>query len=419
MTLLRILSVSLLAAISFGSCRENFDTTVEREIGTLPTINVESSLVGQVLNEQGRPMAGAEVLVAGQELLTNSEGLFFVSRKLMDANGTAVQVRASGYFNTTRFAFPNLDATTHLVVKLIPKQLKHTFSAAQGGSFTLEGGASVNIPANALQDAVGKSYQGSVRAYAVWLDPTQAETFERMPGDLRGSDREQQPRLLRTFGMLGVVLEGADGSPLNIQRGRQAKIVLPIPESLRSAAPASIPLWHFDEKSGYWVEEGAATRRENRYEGEVAHFSFWNVDVPGNFIKLSGSVLNNASQSLANILIKISSPTMGIRFSGLDEKGQFSGLVPTNEALKIEVIITQCAESIYSASIGPFTADAVLAPIKVSPSIRMTTIRGTATNCNNQALPNAIVIFNAPQKDLPQSVTSVVADANGRYENAR
>jgi hypothetical protein len=415
MTLLRIFSAGCLAILLFGGCRKNFDTTVEREIGTLPTINVESSLVGQVIDEQGNPVISAEVLVADKELLTNNEGLFFVAPQLLDANGTAVRVHASGYFSTVRFAFPHLGTTANIQIKLIPKKLTHTFSAAQGATFAVDAGAEVAIPANALQDADGQPYQGSVRAYAVWLDPTQAATFGQMPGDLRASDQNEQVRLLRTFGMLGVVLEGSNGRELNIRSGQQARIVLPIPEAIRKDAPATIPLWHFDETSGYWVEEGSAVRRQNRYEGTVSHFSFWNCDVPANYVKLSGTVVNKSNRPLTNIYVKIISPTLGERQGWLDEKGQFSGLVPANEVLQMEVHYNmKCSGVLYTAQIGPLTADTQLSPVKVSIAENEVTIRGTVTSCSGQPAAKNVVLFkfSSGQSALLMAIT----DANGQYE---
>ena len=71
-----------------------------------------------------------------------------------------------------------------------------------------------------------------------------------------------------------------------------ADIVMPVPSEILNSAPATIPLWHFDEDLGSWVEEGQATLVNGEYVGQVSHFSFWNYDVPSNFIHLSGSIFN-------------------------------------------------------------------------------------------------------------------------------
>ena len=68
---------------------------------------------------------------------------------------------------------------------------------------------------------------------------------------------------------------------------------MPVPAEISTIVhQQSIPMWHFDEDQGTWVEEGEATLVNGEYEATLAHFSFWNYDVPSNFIHLSGSVFN-------------------------------------------------------------------------------------------------------------------------------
>jgi hypothetical protein len=53
-----------------------------------------------------------------------------------------------------------------------------------------------------------------------------------------------------------------------------------IPDKQLSTAPATIPLWYFDEDKGVWQEEGSATKQGNKYIGTVSHFTDWNCDEP-------------------------------------------------------------------------------------------------------------------------------------------
>jgi hypothetical protein len=67
-------------------------------------------------------------------------------------------------------------------------------------------------------------------------------------------------------------------SNCKLQPGKTAKLRFTIPSSLRSTAPATIPLWSVDETTGLWKQEGSATKGTDYYEGDVSHFSFWNCD---------------------------------------------------------------------------------------------------------------------------------------------
>ena len=50
--------------------------------------------------------------------------------------------------------------------------------------------------------------------------------------------------------------------------------------------PSSIPLWHFNETYGIWVQQGIATKKGTIYEAEVNHFSTWNLDMEINAVEL-------------------------------------------------------------------------------------------------------------------------------------
>ncbi|MBK9318869.1 MAG: hypothetical protein IPM91_08665 [Bacteroidetes bacterium] len=91
--------------------------------------------------------------------------------------------------------------------------------------------------------------------------------------------------------MIGAKLFDGSGNELRLKNGVTATLSLPvIPEQLTSA-PSSIPLWHFNEVTALWEEEGTAIFNGSNYTGEVSHFSWWNCDAPGGVI-VSGRVLD-------------------------------------------------------------------------------------------------------------------------------
>src|SRR5260370_21232383 len=59
--------------------------------------------------------------------------------------------------------------------------------------------------------------------------------------------------------------------------------MLPDGASQYAVAPPSISIWSYDEKSGFWLEEGGATLQNMpngpTYVGTTSHFSTLNTDV--------------------------------------------------------------------------------------------------------------------------------------------
>ena len=378
----------IFAALIFA-CRKNTDDTTQREKGPIPSLNVESALIGKVVDANGNPVVGAAVAVAGLSLTSNDEGVFVVQKKLLDNNGTLVSVVKTGFFEAARFAFPHLNGIAHLEIQLLPKNLALTFDAAAGGTVPIGQGATATIPANALVTPSGALYQGPVRAYAVWLDPTAAETFRTMPGDLRAIDVDGFPKVLKTYGMVGVELESPSGTKLNLATDKKANISLPVPASMRGSAPTSIPLWHFNTANGYWEEAGAATLLNGTYKGEVDHFSFWNCDVPANYIKLKMSFSDGNGAAVSGLQVQLVSQGFGTGAGYTDNNGFVGGLVPANETFQLAVL-NPCGNTVYQDNIGPFNADTDLGKITVA-GLSILVVSGKLQDCDNAPVGNGMV----------------------------
>jgi len=56
--------------------------------------------------------------------------------------------------------------------------------------------------------------------------------------------------------MVNVNLTDNSGKPLQLKGDAPAEVTYPIPKGMESNPPASIPLWHFDEEKGIWMEDG-------------------------------------------------------------------------------------------------------------------------------------------------------------------
>jgi hypothetical protein len=190
--------------------------------------------------------------------------------------------------------------------------------------------------------------------------------------------------------MIGIELTDGAGQKLKIATGKTAQISLPIPAALQTTAPASIPLWYFDETKGRWIQEGSATKTGSNYVGNVAHFSFWNCDLPGGMVTLCIHAVNQINQPLNNISIRlrrVNNPA-SVSYGFTDSLGNVCGAVPINEALILEVISPICGAVIYSQTIGPFPSNASVNIVTNIPPANVITVTGTVVNCSNAPVIN-------------------------------
>lgn len=103
---------------------------------------------------------------------------------------------------------------------------------------------------------------------------------------------------IASFGFINIeIYNGTE--KLQIATGKQATLTAPIPSSVQGKAPATMPLWYYDEQKGEWIEEGSANRTGNNYSGKVSHFTSWNFDIPAQTSYLTGKVVDSAGNAIS------------------------------------------------------------------------------------------------------------------------
>lgn len=391
-TAIRKFSISVLMLLVFFSCQRpiewpqditNPGSTLVTESQINDNETVVASVQGIVVNENNVPVQNAVVKSGSYSTTTNRYGAFrFTNISLSKANG-AVKVEYNGYFNAFR-TFISKTGRIHTVrIQLIPKKDAGSFSASSGGTISITGGGKLVMPASAVVDAGGIAYNGTVNVAMTWLDPTAPNLGSVLMGDLRGITSDGFERGLSTYGMLGVELTGSGGQILNIATGKTAELTFPVPAAISGSAPATIDLWHFDEATARWKQEGTATKTGNNYIANVSHFSFWNCDAQFPLIELCMTLVKSPENGpLINAQVRIKrTVNNSYGYGRTDSLGRLCGKVPKNETLVLEVL-DQCNGVAYSQNIGPFSSNSDLNSVVVNmPSVNTLTITGTVTNC--------------------------------------
>ncbi len=377
------------------SCQRDVDSSGFGGNNGNTDATVIAGMRGTVIDENSQPVVGATVISGTKTTTTDRYGNFqFNNISLSKANGY-VRVEKAGYFNGNRSFVTTAGRIHNVRIRLIPKTNSGNFIASAGGTVTLSSGAKLVIPANAVTDASGNAYTGQVNIAMTWIDPKASNLPEIVPGDLRGWTTSNEERGLETYGMIGVEMTGAGNAPLKIASGKTGELTFPVPATMVSSAPATIDLWHFDETTGKWKQEGTATKTGNNYVANVSHFSFWNCDAPFPLINLCMTIVNAAnSQPLNNVQVRIQRPNGSYGYGWTDSLGNLCGKVPKNEALVLQVM-SQCNSVVYTQNIGPFTADASLGNVPVTlPANSNLIVSGTLTNCAGANVTNGVVVIH-------------------------
>lgn len=377
---------------------------------SIPEVIVNGSFYGTVTDEDNLPIENTLITFGTNTILTDKNGFFSFRDIDINERGSLLTAEKEGYFYNAKFIRSKLNNRNFTSIKLIKKTLTGTFPTNTGSTVLIGDRATIQFSANSIEQENGTPYTGDVNVYATWLNPLANDLTQRMPGDLRAINTDNDLQQLTTYGMIGVELEGEGGEALNIRSGQTAIIELFVPGELIANAPATIPLWHFDEITGFWMEEGEADLQGDKYVGTVGHFSFWNIDIPKDFITIEGTIVDRDGQTLENLLVIITDLSNGVTGSGwTDEDGVFAGAVPANENLTITVQ-NSCGDEIYNASIGPFSEDAIIPTFAVSEDESFTTLSGTLIDCDNNPITNGYL-----KVDFGDRFEIIPAESDGTF----
>jgi hypothetical protein len=404
--------LALLLGVLFVACQDNDPFQ--------PGKMVDVSFMGRITGESGEPISGALVEAGDESAISDQNGVFRLKPTRVSSDHAIVSVQKNGYFDLSRAYIVQDKAVQMVSIQLLTKKLSGSVSANAGGLVNVQGGAKLDFPAGAITDENGQAYSGTVNVFARYLDPSKPEIAINMPGNLTAINAAGEFRSLATFGMIGVELASPGGQKLKIAGGQQVEIRIPIDPGIVASAPSEIPLWHYDEPTAYWEEEGLAQKVGNEYVGKVSHFSWWNYDAPYPSVQASGKVYFNDLQHPANNVHVWIGPAnqgtgWGCGHGATDINGCYTGAIPANMPLTITILGWDpgCGmATLYTANIGPFASDVVIPDIIISnATVQGLELSGRLLDCNGNP------VVNGYAKITLAGLNPIVAytNANGEY----
>ena len=322
-----ILFLILLAPIFFNSCKKDLaDPVITSNYSNLTAIS------GLVKNKQGNPIAGVTITASGKTTVTDGNGAFLINEVTYNDRAFVVGSK-TGYFNGSVGIKPKKGEITRIEMRMLENAPNFSITPTSVQDLNLSNGAGIRINANSIASPGGGIYTGNLNVAVIHLNPMDADFADITPGaDLIGRTINGTERQLESYGMLMVQLTDDSGIELQIAPGNTSTVTMPVPAEMVGNAPATIPLWHFNETSGIWEEEGQATLQGNNYVGTVTRFSTWNCDVPFDRGTVRGRILDCNGQPVEGIKVRIGQ-TNGIT----DNQGYYERFVPAGVDFSVQV----------------------------------------------------------------------------------
>ncbi|MEM6966095.1 MAG: carboxypeptidase-like regulatory domain-containing protein [Bacteroidota bacterium] len=387
MKLFKILIGILVLLACFSACRKDHLAIDEKEKENPPAVAVKFEILttGFVFDKIGDPIEAATVTLGNQITQTDRNGRFRLTG-LANEKKTILTIEKDGFFSGYPTFYPEEGASQHVEVQL---QERNAVGSINGSSkiVTLDQ-HQIDFSNASFKTSNGNTVNGAVNVFAAYLDPTDDQLENYMPGDLVGVNTAEEEQYLKSFGMLNVELEDAMGNPVQIEG--EAIMTLQVPNELLSEAPSTIPLWYFDEATGNWIEEGEATLSNNQYVGTVTHFTLWNCDAPFRLVTIDGAIISDLSPE--SFTIRVTRPNGDFAVETLNGDLRFKGKVPADEILIFE-ILNNCGNVLVSETIGPFSTDQFIGTFTIpNDDITLLNISGSAVDCDLNPVSNGYVI---------------------------
>lgn len=303
------------------------------------------ALSGIVRDASGTPIEGVSIVSGSSSATTNTDGFFeFDQIQVVSVlnDRSVVRFSKAGYFDVVRSMAADDDAADGASWEVVMcRKENNDFTSiktySSSSDQTLQAGEmKIDMPQDGYKvDGTGASYTGKVKSEMVYLDPNNERFSEMMPGgDLAAVRSDNSSAQLVSYGMTDLNMYAENGDKLQLKEGSKAKLTFPIPAGMGENPPASIPLWSFNEKTGLWEEEGSAALQGNVYVGEVAHFSWVNLDYPERQGTVYGYVKDDTGKILPGIRLNIGQL---LTSTVTKSDGYYSHEVPANTDFSITV----------------------------------------------------------------------------------
>jgi len=286
-------------------CADGSEATVGEPVDPEP---LEDATVvrGTVLTLDGEPIVGATIRSQGTESISDDSGAYSLELEAQDA--VVIRVDADSYLPAVKSSAVVDRHPTMIHFRLLPANAPEPFDADIGGRIGSSRGAAVILPPGGIVDENGRVIDGQADISITPLDPSVPSEMEHLPGSMLGVSGDNELTQLESFGMLNVEMT-RDGDELQLGPGHSATIEIPIPSGELPDGvelPVEIPLWHLDEDTNQWREEGTARLDLERgvYVGQVQHFSTWNADIPSTSTCIEGHLIDRNNRPVGGARIR-------------------------------------------------------------------------------------------------------------------
>ena len=331
------------------SCREDTILVTEEDTILMDSENVKFQF--QVTDELGESISNAQIMMNSDVYISDDNGIVLTQPYNINSIGMKSEISAFGFESLIKLVNGPKDGIVKEKVILFKTNNTVIQTGATG---VIDGGGALGLPAN-LITSDGSSYTGEVIVKSKYLNPDDKDFLLSAPGNLLALNTSNEYQQLASLGMYMIELYDPNGVALSIPEGSTSTIEFPIADVNKDAIDSEVPLWYFDGDQGIWIEDGVAKVVGDKMIAEVGHFTWWNCDLPYDFIRMCMIFRDNQGEVIPGMQVGFHVNGSSFGNARMDNNGAISSRVPVNERLDLKFFLD--GEQIGSQSIGPYNDD--------------------------------------------------------------
>ena len=202
--------IYLVVALLFAACKKDVDIFIPNPVDTPNAVFVMTDVGGKITDEFNTPLADVAIEIFGKNGVVNTStdenGIFLIKDIEVRQDRLYIKAVADEFFDGSKTINVAGNAIENIEIKLLAKEFIGIINSNVGGTVITEDGAKVTFAPNTIMDSSGNPFSGNVQVAARWLNPTSADIFHIMPGNLIGEDSLGREHVIATAGMMAVEL---------------------------------------------------------------------------------------------------------------------------------------------------------------------------------------------------------------------
>ncbi len=387
-----ILLVLLLAL--FSACRKDFDDTVKvTEITPDPTVKVESTIYGVVVDDSNEPLPFTNISLGNDEAITDKQGVFIMKNIYAPQYLGVLHVHHLNYTPEYHIINAFVGDTLRLFLHLSKERILGTIQPNTVKTTIKEELLHLFPDRVSYKDELQNEYTKTVYLRGRVVNRIKSIQQNTHSIAVKGNSKG----ILQQFALFEMYYRKESGFDL-LYSNKNIPAQWDIIPELQTIAPTQLTVWHYDESTDLWRKSGEAKKVGTTYRFEVKESGKYCLASFSSMKYFSGTIKTSKGGNASFVPLSVKYGTFeNTQHISTTHKGKFTVFLPENTSFSFNGY-KLCGDVILSKTFSTTTQNTLLeSPITLDDEENMHRFKGVLLDCDNNKLLNGYVSVSGEQ----------------------